>query len=93
MTITGTTARSGVLDALERAASGAIVSVDDAELLLQSRGDELDRLFHVASRLRDEGLERAGRPGVITFSKNNWSNKTGQLVQPSEIVAERAKMK
>ena len=26
---------------------------------------------------------------VITFTKNNWSNKTGQLVQPSEVLALR----
>jgi len=26
---------------------------------------------------------------VITYTKNNWSNKTGQLVQPSEILALR----
>jgi cytochrome c oxidase subunit II len=26
---------------------------------------------------------------VITFTKNHWSNKTGQLVQPSEVVAAR----
>ena len=26
---------------------------------------------------------------VITFTKNNWSNKTGQVVQPAEIVAAR----
>jgi len=26
---------------------------------------------------------------VITFTKNNWSNKTGQLVQPAEIKAAR----
>jgi cytochrome c oxidase subunit II len=26
---------------------------------------------------------------VITYTKNSWSNKTGQLVQPSEIVAAR----
>ena len=26
---------------------------------------------------------------VITYTKNNWSNKTGQLVQPSEVVAAR----
>ena len=28
---------------------------------------------------------------VITYTKNNWSNKTGQLVQPAEIVAQRSK--
>jgi cytochrome c oxidase subunit 2 len=26
---------------------------------------------------------------VITYTKNNWGNKTGQLVQPAEIVAAR----
>ena len=26
---------------------------------------------------------------VITYTKNHWSNKTGQLVQPSEVVAAR----
>ncbi len=26
---------------------------------------------------------------VITYTKNNWSNKTGQLVQPADIVAAR----
>ena len=26
---------------------------------------------------------------VITFTKNNWSNKTGQIVQPADITAAR----
>ncbi len=26
---------------------------------------------------------------VVTYTKNNWSNKTGQLVQPSEVAAAR----
>ena len=26
---------------------------------------------------------------VITYTKNNWSNKTGQLVQPSDVTAAR----
>ena len=26
---------------------------------------------------------------VISYTKNNWSNQTGQLVQPSEILAAR----
>ena len=26
---------------------------------------------------------------VISYTKNNWSNKTGQLVQPAEIKASR----
>ncbi|HET7867251.1 MAG TPA: cytochrome c, partial [Burkholderiaceae bacterium] len=26
---------------------------------------------------------------VVTYTKNNWSNKTGQLVQPADVVAAR----
>ena len=26
---------------------------------------------------------------VISFTKNNWSNKTGQLVQPADVAAAR----
>ncbi|MEJ6020793.1 cytochrome c oxidase subunit II [Ramlibacter sp. PS4R-6] len=28
---------------------------------------------------------------VVTYTKNSWSNKTGQLVQPSEVLAQRGK--
>jgi cytochrome c oxidase subunit 2 len=28
---------------------------------------------------------------VVTFTKNSWSNKTGQLVQPADVLAERGK--
>ena len=28
---------------------------------------------------------------VITFTKNHWSNKTGQVVQPAEVLAQRGK--
>jgi len=28
---------------------------------------------------------------VVTYTKNSWSNKTGQLVQPAEVVAQRNK--
>ena len=28
---------------------------------------------------------------VITYSKNNWSNQTGQIVQPAEVQADRGK--
>jgi len=29
---------------------------------------------------------------VVSFTKNSWSNKTGQLVQPAEVLAERKKI-
>ena len=28
---------------------------------------------------------------VVSYTKNNWSNKTGQLVQPAEVLAQRGK--
>jgi cytochrome c oxidase subunit 2 len=28
---------------------------------------------------------------VISYTKNNWSNKTGQLVQPADVLAQRGK--
>ena len=28
---------------------------------------------------------------VVTYTKNAWSNRTGQLVQPAEVVAQRAR--
>ncbi len=28
---------------------------------------------------------------VISYTKNNWSNKTGQLVQPADVLAQRSK--
>lgn len=40
----------------------------DAAMLL-ARGADLEELVAEAGRIRDEGLERAGRPGVITWSR------------------------
>jgi FO synthase len=45
------------------------VSQHDAELLFSARGDELERLLAVSSSMRDEGLDRSGRSGIITYSK------------------------
>jgi len=42
---------------------------DEAEALLHARDEELARLLDVAGRVRDEGLRRAGRPGVLTYSR------------------------
>ena len=54
-------------------------------------------------RAIDEGLPGSAMPAwkgslsdtdiaaVITFTKNHWGNHTGQLVQPSEVLAQRGK--
>ncbi|HZM79659.1 MAG TPA: bifunctional FO biosynthesis protein CofGH [Candidatus Limnocylindrales bacterium] len=55
--------------ALSRAAAGKALDVDEASALLAASGDALDALLDLAAKTRDAGLELAGRPGVITFSK------------------------
>ena len=63
-------ATSARLDAaLARAAAGERLTVEDAEALLGARGTHLERVLELASALRDEGLVRVGRPGVITYSR------------------------
>jgi FO synthase len=56
--------------ALRRARDGVTLDVAEAAVLLQARGADLDDLCATASRVRDAGLEAAGRPGVITYSKS-----------------------
>lgn len=54
--------------ALARAGRGASLDVAEATVLLQARGDDLRTLMGHAARVRDAGLEAAGRPGVVTYS-------------------------
>src|SRR3954447_20198142 len=54
--------------ALARAERGAALDQAEAVALLAARGDDLERLTAVATRVRDRGLEDAGRPGVVTYS-------------------------
>ncbi|GAA4915290.1 bifunctional FO biosynthesis protein CofGH [Streptomyces coeruleoprunus] len=56
--------------ALKRARDGVALDVTEAAVLLQARGRDLDELAATAGRVRDAGLEAAGRPGVITYSKS-----------------------
>jgi FO synthase len=41
----------------------------EATVLLQARGEDLTALLGYAALTRDAGLEEAGRPGIITYSK------------------------
>lgn len=53
-------------DLLARVSAGHRPDVDETELLLHA---PLDVLSRAASTMRDEGLRRAGRPRVITYSR------------------------
>src|ERR1700733_3315124 len=54
---------------LARARDGKALDRDEAATLMQARGEQLDELLSHAGRVRDAGLERAGRPGVVTYSR------------------------
>ncbi|UYQ62731.1 bifunctional FO biosynthesis protein CofGH [Streptomyces peucetius] len=56
--------------ALKRARDGVALDVAEAAVLLQARGADLEDLAASAARVRDAGLEAAGRAGVITYSKS-----------------------
>ncbi|MGV9769408.1 7,8-didemethyl-8-hydroxy-5-deazariboflavin synthase CofG [Microbacterium sp. NPDC003461] len=56
-------------DALARAARGARLGADDALALLRAEGGEFEQVLGLAARMRDEGLEAAGRAGIITYSR------------------------
>lgn len=60
---------SAISRALKRAESGVTLDTTEAETLLHCRHDALERLLVAASRVRDAGLEKTGRPGVITYSR------------------------
>jgi FO synthase len=54
--------------ALARAARVATLDESEAAVLLTARGDDLRTLCTTAARIRDAGLEAAGRSGVVTYS-------------------------
>src|SRR3954464_15054009 len=55
--------------ALARADAGKALDAAEATALLDARGGALDALCAVAARVRDAGLEAAGRPGTVTYSR------------------------
>jgi FO synthase len=62
-------APTAVRRALARARDGKTLDLAETTTLLHSRGEDLDQLLAYAARTRDAGLEAAGRPGVITYSR------------------------
>ncbi len=67
---TGGPTENSLRRALRRARDGVSLDVTEAAVLLQARGAHLEDLSASAARVRDAGLEAAGRPGVITYSKS-----------------------
>lgn len=55
--------------AVARVEAGKSLNSGEAAALLASSGESLDRLMVAARRVRDAGLEAAGRTGVVTYSR------------------------
>ncbi|MDP4614237.1 MAG: cytochrome c oxidase subunit II [Limnohabitans sp.] len=73
--------------------AGSIKAVDGSSIVLDA-----DKSKQIAILLNGAGngampawkqLTDTEIAAVITYTKNNWSNKTGQIVQPAEVLAAR----
>ena len=72
---------------------GAIKPLDVAAVVLNGdKNKQISVLLHGQNNGAMpawKALSDTDLAAVITFTKNNWSNKTGQLVQPAEVLAQR----
>jgi cytochrome c oxidase subunit 2 len=73
--------------------AGPIKALDGSPVVLSDKHDEqvnvllngrLDKGMPAWKQLSDTEIA-----AVVTYTKNSWSNKTGQVVQPAEVVAAR----
>ncbi|SRX94071.1 putative F420 biosynthesis protein FbiC [Mycobacterium tuberculosis H37Rv] [Mycobacterium shimoidei] len=60
---------------LRRARDGVALNVDEAAIAMTARGDDLDDLCRSAARVRDAGLESAGRRGSTGRLPVSYSRK------------------
>ncbi|MDF1484833.1 cytochrome c oxidase subunit II [Ramlibacter sp. H39-3-26] len=75
--------------------AGPIKPLDGSPVVLDA--DHKQQIDTVLKGRLDKGMPSWAQlsdtdiAAVVTYTKNSWSNKTGQFVQPAEIVAERGK--
>ena len=74
---------------------GPIKPLDGAAVVLDT---DMNKQIHVLLNGQNNGAMPAWKQlsdtdiaAVISYTKNHWSNKTGQLVQPADILAQRGK--
>jgi len=75
--------------------AGPIKPLDGAAVVLDA---DHNKQIHVVLNGQNNGampswkqLSDTDIAAVVSFTKNSWSNKTGQLVQPAEVLAQRGK--
>jgi len=72
--------------------SGAIKALDGSPVVLsEDKGKQIHVLLNGQNNIMPawRQLSDTEIAAVITYTKNQWSNKTGQLVQPAEVLAMR----
>ena len=73
---------AGPIKALDGAA--VVLDADKAKQIMILLNGQNNQAMPAWKQLSDTEIA-----AVITFTKNNWSNKTGQVVQPAEVLAAR----
>ncbi|MDR6538429.1 cytochrome c oxidase subunit II [Variovorax soli] len=75
--------------------AGPIKPLDGSAVVLDA---DHNKQIHVVLNGQNNGampswkqLSDTDIAAVVSFTKNSWSNKTGQLVQPAEVLAQRGK--
>jgi cytochrome c oxidase subunit II len=73
--------------------AGPIMPVDGSALVVDA---DKNRMIQLLLKGRNampawKQLSDTDIAAVITYTKNHWSNKTGQVVQPAEVLAQRGK--
>ena len=74
--------------------AGPIKPLDGSALVLNDPAAQIHTVLNGAANGAMPSWKQLGDTdiaAVITYTKNAWSNHTGKLVQPAEIVAARAK--
>lgn len=72
--------------------AGAVKPLDGSAIVLDAdKTKQIAVLLHGRNAMPSwKQLSDTEIAAVITYTKNNWSNHTGQIVQPADIVAARA---
>jgi mono/diheme cytochrome c family protein len=79
---------AGAFPALDASPKVTGAKLDQIHILLQgvTKDGKPTAMVSFAKQLSDTDIA-----AVITYTRNSWSNKTGELVQPAEIAAARTK--
>jgi len=87
------TANCAVCHKADGKGAGPIKALDGSAAVLS---DDKSTQIHIMLNGQNNGAMPAWKAlsdtelaAVVTYTKNSWSNKTGQLVQPAEVLAQR----